>query len=231
MLARFLKPIRLLLCYLALSLSLSDLQTWSPGWHFLILSADKNRSDGKLSSAQEHVQEMSCCRPLRVCILHRVGDEKTQVVCDSWLWPFRSMKSDISHLGSIAIRSFMPLLRWFPCICYQLFLIVWFVRAGSDFPFTCAHGLWFVDQLTIRRSRWVKRLNDIWWISCCWYQRSCCSCVGGRDSSFRLWTPPFFCKQLLHSLAAVSQIDLSSRAGADSRQHNVVWNTEQRNNN
>lgn len=174
----------------SLSLSLSDLQTWSPGWHFLILSADKNRSDGKLSSAQEHVQEMSCCRPLRVCILHRGGTRKCRwfVILDSDL--FRSVKSDISHLGSIAIRSFMPLLRWFPCIYYQLFLIVWFIRAGSDFPFTCVYGLRFVEQLTIRRSRWIKRLYDVWWISCCWYQRSCCSCAGGRDSSLRLWTPP-----------------------------------------
>lgn len=39
----------------------------------------------------------------------------------------------------------------------------------------------------------------------------------------------FFCKQLLHSLAAVSQNDLSSRAGAVSRQHKVVWSTQQRN--
>lgn len=84
----------------------------------------------------------------------------------------------------------MPLLRRFPCIYYQLFLIVWFIRAGSDFPFTCVYGLRFVEQLTIRRSRWRKRLYDVWWISCCWYQRSCCSCAGGRDSSLRLWTPP-----------------------------------------
>lgn len=52
--------------------------------------------------AQEHVQEMSCCRPPRVCILH----EKTQVVfviLDFDL--FSNMKSDISHLGSIAVRS------------------------------------------------------------------------------------------------------------------------------
>lgn len=39
----------------------------------------------------------------------------------------------------------------------------------------------------------------------------------------------FFCEQLLHSLAAVSQNDLSSRAGAVSRQHKVVWSTQQRN--